>query len=100
MNAAAIVAKLSALGVSVVGVPPDRIRLTVQAGDVPAEAVALALDHKPALIEHLRPNCRPHNNPANYSDKPAPNRPGWIRSTCRACGRFVGYRRIQADLGG
>ncbi len=43
MNAAAIVAELSAMGVPVVRVPPDRIRLTVQAGDIPAEAVALWL---------------------------------------------------------
>jgi hypothetical protein len=96
MNAAAIVAELSAMGVSVVIAPPDRIRLTVQAGDLPAEAVALARDRKPALIEHLRPNCRPHNNPANYIDKAAPNRPGWIRTTCRVCGRFIGYRRDDA----
>lgn len=95
MNAASIVAELSAMGVSVVGVPPDRIRLTVHAGDVPAEAVALARDHKPALIEYLRSNCQPHNTPANYMDKPVPNRPGWIRSTCRVCGRFVGFRLNQ-----
>ena len=62
----------------------------------PAEAVALARDHKPELIEHLRPNCRPHNNPTNYIDKSAPNRPGWIRTTCRVCGRFIGYRRDDA----
>jgi len=92
MKGAAIVAELSAMGVSVVGVPPDRIRLTVQAGDVPTEAVAFARDHKPELMEHLRSDCRPHNNSANYIDKPVPNRPGWIRTTCSDCGEFVGYR--------
>lgn len=92
MTAAAVVAELSSMGVSVVCSAPGKIRLTVDAGEVPAEAVAIARDHKPALLEHLRPNCRPHNNPANYIDVPAPGRPGWIRSTCLVCGRFVGYR--------
>ncbi len=96
MTAAAIVAELSALGVSVVNSGPGKIRLTVEAGDVPAEAVALARDHKPDLLEHLRPDCRPHNNPANYIDDHE-SRPGWTRTTCRVCGRFVGYRPNGAD---
>ncbi len=94
MTAADVVAELSMMGVSVVCPLPGRIRLTVEVGDVPTEAVALARDHKPALIDYLRPDCRPHNNPANYIDTPAPNRPGWIRTTCRVCGRFIGYRPL------
>lgn len=92
MTAAAVVAELSAMGVSVVCSEPGKIRLTVDAGDVPAEAVAIARQHKPALIEHLRPNCNPHNNPDNYIDVPDDRRPGWVRSTCKLCGCFVGYR--------
>lgn len=93
MTAAAVVAELSAMGVAVFCPSPDRIRLTVETGEVPPEAVALARDHKPALLAHLHPNCKPHNNPDNYIDTPATNRLGWIRSTCRVCGRFIGYRR-------
>lgn len=93
MTAAAVVAELSAMGVVVVCSAPGKIRLIVDAGEVPAEAVAIARDHKPALLAHLRPNCRPHSNPDNYIDAPAPGRPGWIRSTCRVCGCFVGYRQ-------
>ncbi len=81
MNATEIVAELSSMGVSVVCPSRGRIRLTVEVGDVPPEAVALARDHKPALIDHLTLDCRLHNNPAIYSDVPAPNRPGWTRSS-------------------
>lgn len=36
--------------------------------------------------------CTSHGDPTQWDDAPAPNRPGWIRSTCRTCGAFVGYR--------
>lgn len=92
MTAAETIAELTNMGVSVVCPSPGRIRLTVQVGDVPPEAVVLARDHKPELIDLLSQSCQPHNNPENYIDVPAPNRPGWIRTTCRVCGRFIGYR--------
>lgn len=38
------------------------------------------------------PRCLQHNNPKDWLDEPATARPGWIRSTCRRCGAFVGYR--------
>jgi hypothetical protein len=93
VTAAAVVAELSAMGVAVVRSDSGKIRLTVEVGGVPAEAVAMAREHKPALLDHLRPNCNPHNNPDNHIDTPDDRRPGWIRSKCRVCGRFVGYRR-------
>jgi hypothetical protein len=93
MTAAEAIDALSKMGVSVVCPSPGRIRLTVPVGDVPSEAVALARDHKAELIDLLTQSCQPHNKPENYIDAPAPNRPGWIRTTCRVCGRFIGYRR-------
>ena len=93
MTAAETIDALSKMGVSVVCPSPGRIRLTVPVGDVPSEAVALARDHKPELIDLLTQSCQPHNKPENYIDAPAPNRPGWIRTTRRVCGRFIGYRR-------
>ena len=93
MTAAEAIDALSKMGVSVACPSPCRIRLTVPVGDVPSEAVALARDHKTELIDLLTQNCRPHNKPENYIDAPAPNRHGWIRTTCRVCGRFIGYRR-------
>lgn len=47
-------------------------------------AAELLADRKP------RP-CLTHTA-ADLLDEPAPRRPGWIRSTCRRCGGFVGYR--------
>ena len=36
--------------------------------------------------------CSQHIDPQDWLDKPAPGRPGWVRSTCRRCGTFVGFR--------
>jgi hypothetical protein len=80
------------MGVSIACPSPGRIRLTVQVGDMPPEAVALARDYKPELVKLLTQDCRPHNRPEKYIDAPDPNRPSWIRTTCRVCGRFIGYR--------
>ncbi|MBX3421541.1 MAG: hypothetical protein KF752_08295 [Pirellulaceae bacterium] len=92
MTAAETIAELSKMGISVDCPTPGRIRLTAKVGDVPADAVALARDRKPELIDLLSQSCQPHTKPENYIEGRAPNRPGWIRTTCRVCGRFIGYR--------
>ena len=38
------------------------------------------------------PPCHEHNIPANWQDDPQLDKRGWIRTTCRLCGRVVGYR--------
>jgi hypothetical protein len=55
--------------------------------------------HRPQPVES-RPrvesiqarSCSPHNDATNYIDKPDPYRHGWIKTTCRQCGKFIGYR--------
>ena len=36
--------------------------------------------------------CLTHYPPYDLVDVPDSSRPGWIRSTCRKCGTFMGYR--------
>jgi hypothetical protein len=92
MSVTSILSDLTSYGVRVESPQPGAIKLLCNRGDVPAIAIDLAKANKPALLAHLRPICSPHNNPANYVDAPDPKRRGYIRTTCRVCGRFVGYR--------
>jgi hypothetical protein len=92
MTAADVVAELSSMGVAVVCTGTNKLRLTVDVGEVPTEAVVIARSHKLELVEYLQAKCIPHNNPGNYIEEPAASRPGWVRVTCRRCGRFLGYR--------
>ena len=43
------------------------------------------------------PRCSTHIEPRDWLDEPAPNRSGFIRSTCRRCGGFVGYRPAEPE---
>lgn len=47
----------------------------------------------PVRLERPTPICSGHASPFDLIDERDPKRPSYIRSTCRACGRFVGYRR-------
>ena len=91
MTAEILLADLSARGI-VVTVVGDSIELDAPAGILTDDDVVVLRDHKSAVLESLRSRCRPHNNPDNYIDVPDDRRPSWVRSTCKLCGCFVGYR--------
>ena len=38
--------------------------------------------------------CLQHIDPKNWLDATVAGRPGWIRTTCRRCEAFVGYRPV------
>ncbi|MFN7878070.1 MAG: hypothetical protein ACK5PB_22315 [Pirellula sp.] len=42
--------------------------------------------------------CGIHSPPFDVVEEPEPRRPDWIRSTCRLCGRFLGYRPMQNSV--
>lgn len=54
-------------------------------------------EHRDELIDLLT-SCRAHINPTLYRDEPAEDRPGWIRTTCRMCGKLLGHRPIKESL--
>ncbi len=93
MNAESVIADLEKAGVTL-SLSKTGIILETQVGEVSIEAIEFAKRNKPALIAHLRPMCSPHNNDANYLDAPVAHRSGWIKTTCRVCGKFIGYRNL------
>lgn len=40
--------------------------------------------------------CETHLPPFDTVESEDKNRHGWIRSECRQCGRFIGYRPVEA----
>ena len=36
--------------------------------------------------------CPIHTDAGDWLDEPDDNRRGWIRTSCRRCGAFIGYR--------
>lgn len=92
------VTQLSHMGIQVHLVAENQIRLSCVDG-ITKSAVDLARVHKQEIIGELlyqRSVCT-HTPPdlfANRIDKPDPSRVNWVRSHCRKCGRFLGYREV------
>lgn len=83
--------QLFAAGVEVQLIDPDKIRI-VSDRPISQGLVEEIARSKPQIIDELRRKCA-HLDPAQYRDEvDGGGRIGWIRTTCRKCGRFVGYR--------
>ena len=67
-------------------------------GVLTPELLAQLKSHKGELLGILSGQLPPtgciHSDPRCYLDAPDGCRPGWIRTTCCWCGRFIGYRRV------
>lgn len=58
-----------------------------------APAPQKPVEPAPVRLERATPICRWHVPPFDLIDADDRARPGYVRSACRACGRFIGYRR-------
>jgi len=75
----------------------DRLRFRAPAGAITAELRAAIQASRDAVIAHLQ--MRPASAPQcvscdarDWIDEPSAN--GRIRTHCRRCGRFIGYRPV------
>ncbi len=41
--------------------------------------------------------CKLHIDAKDWIDEPHPTRRGWIRTTCKRCGAFIGNRPKEVD---
>ena len=58
---------------------------------ITATVATLIKEHRDELLDALAA-CAGHTDKRLFHDEPAPNRKGWIRTTCKVCGRWLGYR--------
>ena len=55
---------------------------------------------KPQLLAMIQAedNCRnQHHMPGCWSTERVRHRPGWSRTVCSSCGRFIGYSPLPSD---
>ena len=66
-------------------------------GSTTATGADTTTDRLPGWTAAFLPvRCR-HSDRADWLDEPDTRRPGYIRTVCRRCGGFVGYRPTEAE---
>jgi hypothetical protein len=93
-NGDPLIKSLNALGVHLY-LDGEQLRYRAPAGAMTEELKQSIQDHRAALTARLRAEIRAklkclHNDPENFVDSPP--QAGRIRTTCRVCGAFIGYR--------
>lgn len=61
-------------------------------GSSPSQSVVVAKSIDLERVGVSTSVCRSHLLPFDAVEQRDPKRPGYTRSTCRRCGRFLGYR--------
>ena len=90
-DAVGLVSSLSRRGVTLV-IRGDRVDFDAPAGAIADADIAAMRQDKPAVIAAIRRLCGGHLDVTDWIDAPHPDRPGWIRTTCRRCGKWLGNR--------
>ena len=90
MTATHLMVDLDRLGIRLAA-HGDRLRYWPRSAVTPDLADRMKA-HKGELLAVLHSDQCRHIDSECYRDAPAPGRPGWIRTTCRTCDRFIGYR--------
>lgn len=98
MNAVELLDQLNALDVRLV-LDNGTLRANAPSGALNETLVREIKMHKPELIAFLlHGECEQskcvHFLPFDAIETPAPGRRGWLKSTCRKCDRFLGYREV------
>jgi len=103
MTVDALLADLSGRGI-VLFVEADRLRFRAPAGALTPELSAVISENRGAIIERLRASTPLAASPLrqrcqicdrkNWVDDPPHD--GRIRTTCRLCGSFIGFRPVKA----
>jgi hypothetical protein len=70
--------------------PPVVLPTATKPTETPKEPAPITAPARTFAAAALPHRCR--CAVGDWQDRPADKRPGWLRTDCRRCGRFIGYR--------
>lgn len=94
MTASQLLSECAARGIRLALAGSGRLSIDAPRDALTPELLEELRDAKPELLQILQAprRCSSHIDHRHWLDTPATGRPGWIRTTCRLCGAFIGYR--------